>query len=137
VLAQLQPKVVYRTCTTGSAADPTWGTGTSDADPWIFFNIQNPLDTVGQYKRRKWDSASALTAQLQPGGTPGRTVLFQPSRGVPGASEWMQENHPSLVWAYALEGVAGSDEHPDGQRIWNDMRPVEWRKARVELEPAP
>ena len=30
---------VYRTCTTGSAADPTWGTGTSDADPWIFFKI--------------------------------------------------------------------------------------------------
>jgi hypothetical protein len=47
----------------------------------------------------------------------------------------MQQNHPSLVWAYSFENVASSDEHPDGQRIWNDMRPVEWRKTRVELQP--
>ncbi len=126
---------VYRTCTTGAAADPTWATGTSDNDPWLFFNIQSPAETEGQYKRLKWNIASSLTSQLQAGGTPGRSVLFQPSRNVLGALEWMQQNHPSLVWAYSFEGVAGSDEHPDGQRIWNDMRPVEWRKTRVELEP--
>jgi hypothetical protein len=130
-----QEYFVYRTCTTGAAADPTWGTGTGDADPWLFFNEQAPAETEGQYKRRKWNTASALTSQLQPGGTPGRSVLFQPSRGVLGASEWMQQNHPSLVWAYSFENVASSDEHPDGQRIWNDMRPVEWRKTRVELQP--
>ena len=98
---------VYRTCTTGAAADLTW------------------------------DSATSLTSQLQPGSTPGRSVLFQPSRTVLGASEWMQENHPSLVWSYSFEGVGGNDTHPDGQRVWNDMRPVEWRKARVQLTPAP
>ncbi|MDA0765900.1 MAG: hypothetical protein O3A92_03655 [Verrucomicrobia bacterium] len=126
---------VYRTCTTGAAADPTWATGTSDADPWLYFNVQAPAETEGQYKRLKWNPATSLTSQLQPGGTPGRSVLFQPSRSVLGALEWMQENHLSLVWTYSFEGVAGSDEHPDGQRIWNDMRPVEWRKVRVELEP--
>ena len=128
---------VYRTCTTGAAADPTWGTGTSDPDPWLYFNIQSPAETEGQYKRQQWDTASALTSQLQPGGTPGRSVLFQPSRAVLGASEWMQQNHASLVWTYSFEGVGGNDQHQNGQRKWNDMRPVEWRKARVELTPAP
>lgn len=128
---------VYRTCTTGAAADLTWGTGTSDPAPWLYFNIQSPAESEGQYKRQQWDSATSLTSQLQPGSTPGRSVLFQPSRTVLGASEWMQENHPSLVWSYSFEGVGGNDTHPDGQRVWNDMRPVEWRKARVQLTPAP
>lgn len=143
-----QEYFVYRTCTTGAAADPTWGTGTSDADPWLYFDIQDGsgghpsgdtvwLDHPVNIKRLKWNSATALTSQLMPGGSPGRSVLFQPSRGVLGSSEWMQENHPSLIWAYSFENAAGFDAHPDGQRKWNDMRPAEWRKARVELEPAP
>jgi hypothetical protein len=137
---------VYRTCTTGAAADPTWGTGTSDDDPWLFFDIQNGaggqpsgdtvwLDHPTNTKRLKWNTATSLTSQLEAGGNPGRSVLFQPSRNVLGAIEWMQENHPSLIWTYSFENVAGFDAHPDGQRIWNDMRPVEWRKARVELQP--
>jgi len=126
---------VYRTCTTGAAADATWGTGTSDDDPWLYFNIQSPAESEGQYKRQQWDIATALTSQLQPGGTPGRAVLFQPSRNVLGSAEWMQQNHPSLVWVYSFEGVGGNDTHPDDQRKWNDMRPVEWRKARIQLEP--
>ena len=76
-----------------------------------------------------------MTSQLQVGGTPGRSVLFQPSRDVLGSSEWMQQNHASLVWVYSLENIAGSDEHPDGKRIRSSMRPVEWRKTRVELQP--
>lgn len=139
---------VYRTCTTGAAADPTWATGTSDADPWLFFDIQDGsgghapgdnlwLDHPSNTKRLKWDSTTALTSQIMPGGSPGRSVLFQPSRGVLGASEWMQQNHQSLIWTYSFENAAGFDAHPDGQRKWNDMRPVEWRKNRVQLEPSP
>lgn len=137
---------VYRTCTTGAAADNTWGTGASDADPWLFFDIQDGtgghasgdnvwLDHPANTKRLKWDSNAALTSQLMPAGSPGRSVLFQPSRGVLGAFEWMQQNHPSLIWTYSFENAAGFDSHPDGQRKWNDMRPVEWRKARIQLAP--
>jgi hypothetical protein len=126
---------VYRTCTTGAAADPTWGTGTSDADPWVFINKQSIASGEEPAAQAKWNVATSLTSQLQPGGTPGRSVLFQPSRGVLGAAEWMQQNHPGLVWTYSFEGVAGPDRHPDGQRKWNIMHPVEWRKARIQITP--
>jgi hypothetical protein len=126
---------VYRTCTTGAAADTTWGTGTSDADPWVFINKQSIATGEEPAAQAKWDKATSLTSQLQLGGTPGRSVLFQPSRGVLGAVEWMQQNHPSLVWVYSFEGVAGPDRHPDGQRKWNIMHPLEWRKARIQLTP--
>lgn len=126
---------VYRTCTTGAAGDSTWGTGTSDADPWVFINKQSIATGEEPATQAMWDTATSLTSQLQPGGTPGRSVLFQPSRGVLGAAEWMQQSHPGLVWTYSFEGVAGPDRHPDGQRKWNIMHPVEWRKARIQLTP--
>ena len=126
---------VYRTCTTGAAADPSWGTGTSDSDPWVFINKQSIATGEEPATQAKWNAAISLTSQLQPGGTPGRSVLFQPSRNVLGALEWMQQNHPSLVWTYSFEGVAGPDSHPNGQRKWNVMHPVEWRKTRIQLTP--
>jgi hypothetical protein len=126
---------VYRTCTTGAAADTTWGTGTSDTDPWVFISKQSIAAGEEPATQAKWNAATSLTSQLQPGGSPGRSVLFQPSRNVLGAAEWMQQNHSGLVWAYSFENVAGPDKHPDGQRKWNIMHPVEWRKARVQLTP--
>ena len=134
---------VYRTCTTGIPADPEWGLGSGDPDPWVY--IANQSATPGdntEFKRQKWDPASSLTSQLQlpsvedpPPGvpTPGYKVIFQPSRGNLGAAEWMQANKDKLVWIYQVEDVAGKPQHPNGSDVWNSMVPTEWRTARIEL----
>ena len=44
----------------------------------------------------------------QAGGTPGHTILFQPSRGNLGASEWMQQNSDRLVWIYQVQDGGGA-----------------------------
>jgi hypothetical protein len=127
---------VYRFCTTGIPADAEWGKGSGDPDAWVF--IANQSATPGdntEFKRVKWDENSALAAQLQPGGTPGFTVLFQPSRGNLGAIEWMQQNHDNLVWIYQVESPAGKPKHPNGSDVWNVMHPKEWRKNRITLTP--
>ena len=127
---------VYRFCTTGIPADPEWGMGSGDPDAWVF--IANQSATPGdntEFKRVKWDENSSLTSQLQPGGTPGYTVLFQPSRGNLGAIEWMQQNHDKLVWIYQVESPAGKPKHPNGSDVWNALHPVEWRKNRITLTP--
>jgi len=127
---------VYRFCTTGIPADAQWGKGSGDPDAWVF--IANQSATPGdntEFKRVKWDANSSLTSQLQPGGTPGYTVLFQPSRGNLGAIEWMQQNHDKLVWIYQVESPAGKPKHPNGTDVWNTMHPKEWRKNRITLTP--
>jgi len=127
---------VYRFCTTGIPADSEWGKGSGDPDAWVF--IANQSATPGdntEFKRVKWDENSSLTAQLQPGGTPGYTILFQPSRGNLGAIEWMQQNHDKLVWIYQVESPAGKPKHPNGSDVWNSMHPSEWRKNRITLTP--
>jgi hypothetical protein len=125
---------VYRTCTTGEPADEEWGEGSGDPDPWVY--IANQTATPGdntEFKRQQWDSATALTGQLQSGGTPGYKIIFQPSRGNLGAIEWMQQNADKLVWIYQVEDVAGKPQHPNGSDVWNSMVPAEWRTERVEL----
>jgi hypothetical protein len=127
---------VYRFCTTGIPADAEWGKGSGDPDAWVF--IANQAATPGdntEFKRVKWDENSSLTAQLQPGGTPGYVIMFQPSRGNLGAIEWMQQNHDKLVWTYQVESPAGKPKHPNGSDVWNSMHPVEWRKNRITLTP--
>jgi hypothetical protein len=127
---------VYRFCTTGIPADAEWGKGSGDPDAWVF--IANQSATPGdntEFKRMKWDENSSLTAQLQPGGTPGYTVLFQPSRANLGAIEWMQQNHDKLVWIYQVESPAGKPKHPNGSDVWNALHPKEWRKNRITLTP--
>ena len=127
---------VYRFCTTGIPADAEWGLGSGDPDAWVYFANQyaNPGDNT-EFKRQKWDENSSLTAQLQPGGTPGYTILFQPSRDNLGAIEWMQQNHDKLVWIYQVESPAGKPKHPNNSDVWNSMHPVEWRKNRITLTP--
>jgi hypothetical protein len=131
---------VYRFCTTGPSADAEWGLGSGDPDAWVFFANQSatPGDNT-EFKRQKWDQNflpnSSLTAQLQPGGTPGYTVMFQPSRDNLGAIEWMQQNHDKLVWIYQVESPAGKPKHPNGSDVWNTFHPIEWRKNRITLTP--
>ena len=126
---------VYRFCTTGSAADAQWGTGSGDPDAWVY--IANQAASTGvpgsEFRRQKWSAASSLTAQLQPGGTPGYTILFQPGRGNLGAAEWMQQNQDRLVWIYQVENIAGKPQHPNGADVWNSLYPHEWRKTRVAI----
>ncbi len=127
---------VYRFCTTGVPADPEWGQGSGDPDAWVF--IANQSATPGdntEFKRVKWDQSSSLTSQLQAGGTPGYTILFQPGRGNLGAIEWMQQNHDKLVWVYQVESPAGKPQHPNGSDVWNALHPEEWRKNRITLTP--
>ena len=127
---------VYRFCTTGVPADAEWGKGSGDPDAWVF--IANQSATPGdntEFKRVKWDENSSLTSQLQPGGTPGYTILFQPSRANLGAIEWMQQNHDKLVWIYQVESPAGKRKHPNGSDVWNALHPKEWRKNRITLTP--
>jgi hypothetical protein len=127
---------VYRFCTTGIPADAEWGKGSGDPDAWVFIANQNaqPGDNT-EFKRQQWDQNSSLTSQLQPGGTPGQTILFQPSRGNLGAIEWMQQNHNKLVWTYQVESPAGKPKHPNGSDVWNALHPVEWRKNRITITP--
>ena len=127
---------VYRFCTTGIPSDAQWGTGSGDPDAWVY--IANQSATPGdnkEFKRQEWNEASSLQSQLQPGGTPGYTILFQPSRGNLGAIEWMQQNHDKLVWIYQVESPAGKPEHPNGSDVWNSLYPHEWRKNRITLQP--
>lgn len=127
---------VYRFCTTGIPADPEWGLGSGDPDAWVFIANQSavPGDNT-EFKRGKWDQNASLTAQLQPGGTPGYVILFQPSRGNLGAIEWMQQNQDKLVWIYQVEDPAGKPKHPNGSDVWNTMHPLEWSKNRITLGP--
>ena len=127
---------VYRFCTTGIPSDAQWGTGSGDPDAWVY--IANQSATTGvpgsEFIRQKWSDASSLQAQLQPGGTPGYTILFQPSRGNLGAVEWMQQNHDKLVWIYQVQDGGGiKPTHPNGADVWNSLYPHEWRKARITL----
>ena len=127
---------VYRFCTTGIPSDAQWGTGSGDPDAWVY--IANQAATTGvpgsEFIRQKWSAASSLQAQLQSGGTPGYTILFQPSRGNLGAAEWMQQNHNRLVWIYQVQDGGGiKPHHPNGADVWNSLYPHEWRKARITL----
>lgn len=126
---------VYRFCTTGEPADAEWGQGSGDSDAFVY--IANQVAVPGdntEFKRVKWNSSSALADQLQAGGTPGYTVLFQPSRNMLGVAEWMQQNHEKLVWIYQVEDVSGKPQHPNGSDVWNIMYPAEWRKTRLLIE---
>jgi hypothetical protein len=126
---------VYRFCTTGEPADAEWGQGSGDPDAFVYIANQAavPGDNT-EFKRVKWNSSSALADQLQPGGTPGYTVLFQPSRDILGADEWMQQNAEKLIWIYQVEDVSGKPKHPNGSDVWNIMYPSEWRKSRLLIE---
>lgn len=128
---------VYRFCTTGIPSDDTWATGSGDPDAWVFFANQDAVpDSVNntEFKRQKWNPTGSLASQLQAGGTPGYTILFQPSRGNLGASEWMQQNQDKLVWIYQVESPAGKPKHPNDTDVWNTFHPLEWRKARITLD---
>jgi hypothetical protein len=126
---------VYRFCTTGEPADAEWGQGSGDPDAFVYIANQAavPGDNT-EFKRVKWNSSSALADQLQPGGTPGYTVLFQPSRDMLGTDEWMQQNAEKLIWIYQVEDVSGKPKHPNGSDVWNVMYPSEWRKSRLLIE---
>jgi hypothetical protein len=125
---------VYRFCTTGIPSDAEWGKGSGDPDAWVYIANQSasPGDNT-EFKRVKWDQNSSLESQLQPAGTPGYTVLFQPSRGNLGAVEWMQQNQDKLVWIYQVDSPAGKPKHPNGSDVWNALHPAEWRKNRITL----
>ena len=126
---------VYRTCTTGSGQDSQWGTGSGDPDPWVF--ITNQSATPGsntEYKRTKLLTNATMQSQLQAAGTPGYTIMFQPSRGNLGAIEWMSQNQDKLVWIYQVQDGSGNKpHHPNGTDVWNTFYPQEWRKSRITL----
>ncbi len=144
-------KFVYRWCSTGQGADGTWDTGVQDGDAEMFFSNQKGSNPYSQYRMQRWlgDTAdaiaagypgTALTAQMQATGTPGRYVIFQPSRdghllsGVNG--DWMRQSNKYLQWVVQYETVAGWEKHPDGSAVWSAIRPVEWRAERLELQQA-
>lgn len=148
-------KFVYRWCSTGQGADGTWDTGVQDGDAEMFFSNQkgspegSPATQYSQYRLQRWlgdtveataagYSGTALTAQMQATGTPGRFIIFQPSRdahllsGVNG--DWMRQSNKYLQWVVQYETVAGWEVHPDGSAVWSAIRPVEWRGERLELQ---
>jgi hypothetical protein len=145
-------KFVYRWCSTGQDADPTWGTGVVDEGAWLFFSNQrgaapNPPEATSKSAQRlqRWFGntgehavGTALTAQLLPAGTPGRFVIFQPSRtahlltGPDG--DWMRQSNKFLQWVVQFETAAGWELHPDGSEVWSAIRPIEWRSERLELQ---
>jgi len=126
---------VYRTCTTGSGQDSQWGQGSGDPDPWTF--IANQSATPGsntEYKRQKLIPNATMQSQLQAAGTPGYTIMFQPSRGNLGAIEWMSQKQDKLVWIYQVQDGSGNKpRHPNGTDVWNTFYPQEWRKSRITL----
>ena len=125
---------VYAFCSTGIPANPDWGKGAWDPAAWLYVANQSasPGDMT-EFKRQAWVDTSSLTSQLQASGTPGYTVLFQPSRNNLGAIEWMQQNEDRLVWIYQVESPAGKPKHPNGTDVWNSLYPHEWRKSRITL----
>jgi len=141
-------KFVYRWCSTGQGADVTWGTGVSDGAAKLYF--ANQKGTMGATSRspqrlQYWlgntgehPSGTSMTAQLQPTGTPGRFVIFQPSRSSHLLSgfngDWMRQANNHLQWVVQFETVGGWEHHPDGSQLWNAIRPIEWRAARLELQ---
>ena len=142
-------KFVYRWCSTGQDADNTWGAGVQDGDAELFFANQKGVNPYSQYQMQRWlgDTAdataagyagTALTAQMQAAGTPGRYVIFQPSRAahlLNGANgDWMRQANTRLQWVVQYETVAGWETHPDGSPVWSAIRPIEWRTARLELQ---
>lgn len=143
-----EDKFVYRWCSTGQGADPTWGTGVSDGDAKLYF--ANQKGTTGATSKsaqrlQYWlgntgehPLGTAMTAQLQPAGTPGRFVIFQPSRAshlLSGFSgDWMRQSNRYLQWVVQFETVGGWEHHPDGSQLWSAIRPIEWRAARLELQ---
>ncbi len=143
-------KFVYRWCSTGQDADATWGTGVVDGAAELFFANQNGVQgatSASAQRLQRWlgntgehPLGTALTAQLQPAGTPGRTVIFQPSRSANLLGghwgDWMRQSNRHLQWVVQFETVAGAELHPDGSEVWSPIRPVEWRGARLELQPA-
>jgi len=78
---------VYRTCTTGAAADAEWGLGSGDPDPWVYIANQTavPGDNK-EFKRQKWNSATSLTSQLQAPVTPIKQVDTATAAGTIGTS---------------------------------------------------
>lgn len=147
-------KFVYSWCSTGQEADPTWGTGVSDGDAELFIANQqgaypNPgtANTRSAQRLQRWlgdtgqhPLGTALTAQLQPAGTPGRFVIFQPSRAAHlftgPAGDWMRQSNKHLQWVVQFETAAGWELHPDGSEVWSPVRPVEWRAERLEPQAA-
>jgi len=85
-LAQIE-YFVYRTCTTGAAADAEWGLGSGDPDPWVYIANQTavPGDNK-QYKRQKWNSATSLTSQLASPVTPIKQIDTATAAGTIGTS---------------------------------------------------
>jgi len=137
-------KFVYRWCSTGQNADAGWGTGVSDGNAELFFADQNVTSSRSHQRLQRWlgntadaPSGTAMTAQLQPAGTPGHFIIFQPSRathlltGVHG--DWMRQANKYLQWVCQFETAAGWELHPDGTQVWNAIRPVEWRGERLTL----
>jgi hypothetical protein len=142
---------IYRWCSTGQDEDAGWGTGIVDGDAKLFFSGQDSLD----WRLQEWrgdqvlmddgegnlipdqDKPTSLTSQLQPGGTPGRFVIFQPSRSAHlfegGRGDWMRQGNKHLQWIVQFENPEGWEVHPDGSQVWNIIHPVEWRNERKEL----
>jgi|GEM_PF-5356869 len=136
---------IYDTCTTGHAANPNTGTNTNDPDPWVY--LSNPLATTStpgsEFKRYKLDMMSStshpmswVTYSYGATHTPGRTILFQPSRGNVNASVWMRQSNPSLIWIYQLVDAGGvTEKNANGSEVWHTMYPREWRATRITLTP--
>ena len=144
-------KFCYRWCSTGQDADGTWDFGVQDGDAELFFSNQKGNTVYSEFQMQRWlgDTTEAyfagypntsLTAQMQPTGTPGRYVIFQPSRAahlfLAPNGDWMRQSNKHLQWVVQYETVAGWETHPDGSPVWSAIRPVEWRAERLELQEA-
>ena len=144
---------IYRWCSTGQDEDGKWGTEIVDGDAKLFFSGQDGND----WRLKEWngnstliyredlgrigpdpDKPTSLTGQIQPGGTPGRFVMFQPRRSSHlfegGRGDWMRQGNKQLQWIVQFESPEGWEEHPDGSQVWSVIHPIEWRKERKTLE---
>jgi len=150
---------IYRWCSTGQDEDLKWGTDIVDGDAKLFFSGQNGndwtlkewvgnsvflLDEFDEFildedgnKTPDPEFPTSLTGQTQPAGTPGRFVMFQPSRSAHlfegGRGDWMRQGSKNLQWIVQFENAEGYEVHPDGSQVWSVMHPVEWRKERKTL----
>lgn len=80
-----------------------------------------------------------MPSQLQPAGSPGHTILFQPSHasnlfaGYWG--NWMVPSNDHLQWSCQYCDANGVWQvHPDGTPLFNIIRPTEWRISPLLLQ---
>ena len=121
--------ICYGWCSDGTNGT-TWAEDWSDHDAKMFFSSQsNTMNLV------EWDETKFLSAQLDPVGSPGMQVIFQPSLVTADeiTNTWMTAGNTNLIWVYTLQTAYGNIAHPDGAQMWSGIIPTEWRKERIML----